>query len=364
MTLRPGPPDDVLATITRWRPHAASWLGTSLLVDSVPIDSGRLTVNEAQEIPERLTLSVPEAAYGRVWRPSGPRHPLARYGQTLDTSIVTGSLVSGQEWTTRLGQFLVQESDYDDDAGRVEVEALGILQKVSTDRIPAPHSPPFGATLIGEFRRLTPGGIPVVVHPDVADRPCPTSFVWDDDRLKALYDIADALPALLRTSALGEIHLLPPLPTRPVPVLTIRDGEGGTLVSAPQTDSRDDVFNTIVVRSSGTDDPAKPPVWAEATVDSGPLHPATYGVVRKFFASPLVTNHLEALATARTMLAASVRRSNILVCSIAPDPRIDLDVPVEVWRRGQRYLGWVVAYSMPLTVKDKQMSVSVGVWDG
>lgn len=359
--MRPGAPDTLIRGDAGWTSTASSWLAGDLLAPTVPLSSGELVVDLGQQVPERLTIAVGNDIE-QTWHPGhDPRHPLATYGQALHATITMRDLLNGREYPTRLGRFGIQAWDYDDDSGRVDVEAVGLLQRVADDTFLVPESPRPGSTLASEFRRLTPGGIPVYIDPALDDRECPTAFQWDNDRLKALYDIADAWPARLRTSPEGQIMLLPPLPAQPVPEVTFTDGVDGTLVSAPHADARDGVYNSVVCRVTSTD-PDAPLLQYEAAVLDGPLAATgPYGVVRRYFTSPLVTTWEAAVSAAHKILADSVRRASVITCEVVPDPRIDLDVPAAVIREGRQFVGWVVGYSLPLTAEGARMTVKVAV---
>ena len=85
---------------------------------------------------------------------------------------------------------------------------------------------------------------------------------------------------------------------------------------------------------------------------TGPYRP-----VPKFFASPLLLTKAQCLAAATTMRDESVRQSRIRKVTFAPDPRVELDDPVEIitgWgtRRTFREWGFVVGYDLPLTIND------------
>jgi hypothetical protein len=204
-------------------------------------------------------------------------------------------------------------------------------------------------------------GVPVSIDPALSDRACPKTFQWGDDRLAALYDIADAWPARVRVDDGGTVTVLPPLSGTPDPVVTLTDGQRGTVVSAPRRDTRDGVPNVLVVRSSATDDPARAPVQAVAVVASGPLTPDTYGEVVEFFSTPLAVTLSQCKATAETMLATRTRPSVQRVVTCAPDPRVDTDDPVLVVRGADTDLGWVIGFDLPLTLDGGAMTVTVGV---
>lgn len=414
--MRDGPDGEVLAGAYRWTPQVSSWLGGDLLADEVPVVSGRLSVDVAQQIPERLTFTVPEWAGGVSWVPDSPRHPLAKFGQFVDVSVTVTSSVTGEEWQTRLGRFQVQAWTHDDVAGSVDVECVGLLQRPGDARFTTPQVPRAGGTLGSEFVRLMVDGIPVLIDERLADRAVPTSFQWDEDRLGALYDLADAWPARIRMDEFGQCRVLPPLGDTPVPVLTFTDGIGGTLVSAPTEDTRDGVYNVVVARSSATDDPSRPPVQGQARVTAGPFSAdGPYGAVVRFWSSPLATTKAQLDASAASLLADAIRPASQRVVTCPPDPRVDVDDAVQV-RTGARvaststpesvdggsaftssavaidggaagdpggYLlggaadtsfgestvtlydssepGWVVGYDLPLTASDGPMTVRVGV---
>lgn len=209
------------------------------------------------------------------------------------------------------------------------------------------------------MRRLLPSGMSAVIAAGLVDRACPASMAWSDDRLAAIQEIADAWPALLRTDEWGQVALRPPLPAVPVPVIWIRDGERGTLLSATRSDTREGAYNQVVARSSATD---REDIQAVASQTAGPMAvTGEYGEVTRLWSSPLIESQAMAQASAETMLANSILPATSIPVRCPPDPRIDLDDPVEVVRGQERTWGWVTGYDLPLTVADGDMRVDVGV---
>jgi hypothetical protein len=353
-----GAPTEVLSGTCGWRPAVSSWLGGRLLAADVPIAQGRVLARADQKIPERLAFTLPRHD-GRDWRPGRQvDHPLARFGQELQVSIVVTSTVTGREYETRRGRYLITDWD-DPDDGTIQVVALGRLRRVADAGLTSPTQPGPGATLMSEARRLLPPGMSAAFDPALADRPCPAGMAWSEDRLAALQEIADAWPALLRTDEWGQVVYRRPLPAVPIPVLTLRDGERGTLASAGRSDTREGAYNQVVARSStaGAAD-----VQAIAEQTTGPMAvTGEYGPVTKVWSSPLVATAAQALASAQTMLANSLLPASSIPVICAPDPRIDLDDPVEILRDGERTWGYVTGYDLPLTVADGDMRVDVGV---
>ena len=342
-------------------PVVSSWLGSTCLAQDVPISGAALSASRSQEVPERLTLSVPARTAGGSWVPGlDPAHPLARFGQRLAVDVVMTASRS-RSWRVSLGWFQIQSWQESDDGGKVEVDAAGILQRVADDRLVTATAPPSGATFASEFRRLMSGGIPVAVDAGLVDRACPASFQWDEDRLGALYDLADAWPARILTDGDGIVRVLPPLPATPTPVLTWQNGEGGVLMSAPAGDTRDGVFTSVVARSSATDAANRAPVQVEATAGDSQYAAGVYGAVRRFYSSPLITTAAEATAAATAILADSLRPARQLKVTLPPDPRVELGDPVRTIWDGVTRDGWVEDYAMPLTIGGGAMSVTVGL---
>lgn len=357
--MRPGPPSSVLAGNIDRSVRVASWHGAELLAADVPVDSGTFE-EAAQEIPEKITIVVPVRGRGGPWAPGeDPTHPLARFGQRLNVVIDTRSS-RGLTWETPLGWFQIQDWDLNDDETAVTVVATGLLQVVADDTLPRPEQPAAGGTFVSEVRRLMTGGIPVEIHEDLVNRSVPGSHQWEEDRLSALYDLADAWPARILTGSDGVVRFRPPLGDSPVPVAELSDGENGVLISAPRGDSRDGVF-TAVVASSSADDPNSTPVSAEYITPSGIYAPASYGLVRRRYASPLLATPAACLSAAKKIAQDSQRQGRTQTITLPPDPRLQRgDVIRYLWDGAVR-TGWIQETRLPLTVDGAAMSLTIGL---
>lgn len=347
--MRLGPSERALATAASWRPRVQSWLAGRLLDDEIPVTGGRLTWDASKNVPDQLTMTVPRFDGITDYLPSTPDAPLARYGQQLDVTIT----VAGVD--VRMGRYLIVDWSYNEKS--IQVTAAGLLQIAADSRLLEPTGPREGGTLRSEFLRLLPAQIAAQFAPSLADRPVPRSMSWDEERIDALWDIADAWPAVLRPDAWGQVLLKPPVEPTPFPVLSLTDGDGGTVVSVPRADTRDGAYNIVVARSSADGVDAQ----AVAQVTSGPMNVATYNPVPKFYASPLLLTVPQCQATADAMRDEAGRRSSVLQVTMAPDPRPELDDTVGVTRDGVLDLGVIVAVDMPLTIWDGAMRVDVGI---
>lgn len=351
-----------MAGFPGWRCVVSSWRGGTLLHASVPVSRGHVVAKVGQSLTQRLTMTVPRWD-GMDWRPNSDAHPLARYGQELQVSLVVESAVSDEEWETRVGRFLITDWD-NDDPRYVVVTAEGLLRRAADDKLTSPMQPRPGGTLVSEARRLLPVGMSAAFDPALTDRACPTGMSWSEDRLAALQEIADAWPARLRTDEWGQVQFLAPLPAVPSPVLTLTDGERGTLVAAPRSDTREGAYNRVVARSAAPD---RADIQAVSEITSGPMSvTGPYGPVTRIFASPLITTPGQALASAQNLVRSSALPTQTIPVVAASDPRVDLGDAVDVVQDAgtddeSHTWGWVTGYDLPLTVADGDMRIDVGV---
>lgn len=396
--MRTSASDAALASAASWSCRVSSWLGTTLLAGDVPVLRGRVNAVTSRFVPEEIEFAVApfsiEAGRTKSWLPRDPAAPLGRFGQTVDVTVT----VAGVD--TRIGRFLITSWEEQAD-GSIVVRGAGLLQQAEDDRLVVATGPRDGGTLRSEFLRMLPGYMTAGFASSLVDRVVPRTMEWDENRLENLYQIADSWPARLRTDSWGQVQVLPPLPLSSTPMMTIRDGgrvvkrvsittgdtypgddiyeetypgsikiaevpqtPGGTLISAPTSDTRKGAYNTFVARSSADGVEAQ----AVATVQGGPMDPSgPYRPVPKFFPSPLLDTVEECLAAATAMRDEAVRQSRIRRVTFAPDPRLELDDPVEIitgWSTPKQFREWgyVVGYDLPLTIKDGPSRVDVATF--
>jgi hypothetical protein len=362
--MREGASSEVLAGAAGWWPEAASWRDGQLLAGDVPIVSGRMIEVGSQRVPSRITFAVPDWDHGTSWVPDTADHPLSKYGSTIDLRIMVWSSVEGQPTATRMGRFRVHSWDHDDN-GLVQVEARCVLQAVDEFEFTVPEAPRSGGTLFSELRRLMIPGVPVSIDPALVDRACPSSFQWSSDRLGALYDIVDAIPARMLPDQWGGVQILAPLPDVPSPVMTLSDGLRGTVVKAPRGDTREGSPNVLVATSTSPELASADPLMAVARISSGPMAATDdgtgYGQVVRRWSTPLATSLGALQASANTMRDRMARPTVVRSVMHAPDPRIELDDAIAVTSGGRTEWGYVVATEIPLTVDGGQARTDVGV---
>ena len=334
MLQRPKIPSDALSSAFSWEARVDSWLGQTWL-GRVPVKAGSVTWTTSQQVQGTLSLTVPRIGAvsqdegARDWTPLAPDSPLATMGQVLHVQVTVASLVSTDRWDIPLGRFLITQ--WEVGATDIRITGKSLFQHLEDDRLTSPTVPYSGGTLASELRRLVGGHMGVIVSDALTNRPCP-SMSWGESRIDAIYEIADAWPARLREGPDGVLYVLPPVPAiteRPEKSLT--DGDAGTVIGVTRQGSRAGIFNRIVARGQEQDDAGQPRFQAIIDQTTGPLRTSgPYGIVTRFFSSPLITSKQAALNSATTMLATSVRQKTTVPVTHTPNPTLTLDTPVEL----------------------------------
>jgi hypothetical protein len=359
--------DAALDAVTRsftMEMRAESWLGDTLLADSIPIQDGTETRDRSLAVPEQLTLTVPRRDRGFSWEPIHPTDPLAAYGQQL--RIGYGVDIGGTfEWINR-GIFLITESEAADDT--VSVTCEGLLSLINEAQLAAPFQP--SGTLGSTARALVEPALTVQIDPALTDRGVPLGLEWDDDRMAALQEVLTAWPAAARVTEDG-LLLIEPVEDDSDPgdpVLDLTDGDEGTVVRWSGGTSRDGAFNTVVAQGEDAagnqitgvayDQNQSSPYWIGGGFS--PL-PVPY-----FYQSSLLTTVAQCRAAAATRLT-TLRRtaSRTLNVTAVPHPGLvtgDVVTVTSVDYGLNQALAMVETLGLPYS--PGQMSMTVRVLSG
>ena len=255
-----------------------------------------------------------------------------------------------------LGQFRIQDWDADRDV--VSVDAVGLLSVVEESRLTVPTSPLVGQSFSEAIEWLLEDLLPIEYGPGLPPNDQVSPIVqWDDDRLGAIFDLLDAWGVRGYVNNEG-VFTVEPFSESVEPVVSWRDGESGTVVSAPRSGSRDGIFNAVIVRSSAQELEEYERMIAQAAVFSQDAiigWESPYGQVPYFHTSPLVRNATQAARTGRTILQRVTKWARTRVVTAVPDPRVELgDIGriVTTEHAGPTDLtGEVVGYRLPLTAQ-------------
>ena len=339
--------------------RAEAWLGGELLASDIPVSGGGEDRDRSLAVPESIRLTVPRRDRGTSWEPVEPDHPLASYGQQL--RIDYGVDVGGHtEWINR-GWFLITDSDTTGDTVTVQTE--GLLTLVDEAKFSAPFQPSSTDTLASVARALVEPALTVVVD-SLVDRAVPQGMQWDADRLGALREVVNAWPADMRVTEDAYL-LIEPLEDSGTPVLTLTDGEGGTVIRWQGGASRDGAFNAVVAQGEDSNGAQIQGVAYDRDGSSpfrvgGPFSPL---VVPHSFNSPLLTTVAQCRAAAETTLR-RLRRSasRKLGVTMVPHPGLMPGDVISVTGAGLTAASAVIE-TMSLPYSPGEMSLTVRILD-
>lgn len=185
----------------------------------------------------------------------------------------------------------------------------------------------------------------------------PTGWVSGTNRWQALTDMVKAIPARLRHIDAG-VALLDPLEPAEEFSRVLRDGDDGTVVSAPHVFDRFERPNHVIVRGKGTD--GDPDFAEEAFIEHGPYSPAEYGWVTVEVEADAVTTPAGARHVAVNRLYELARNSHVVRVTAASDWEINIDDAVIVEFEQSRWAGRVVGVEWPADGLG-EMTIEVGV---
>lgn len=308
--------------------------GATVLYSGVPIIDGSITVAASSPCRRTLSLTVaPRLVTGaytdRSSLPDSPDHPLAAYGQELHISYGVVYTDDTVEWL-QAGVFRIDSAHGSiTDGEAVQITGRSREAFLIDARFHAPRTfvGPSTIALIDTLVHEVLPSVEVVVSTS-RDARVPTT-TYSEDRWGTITSLAETIGAVVYADAWGRFVIADAPTTTGEPAWTVRAGEGGVLVRASSSTSRDGVFNAVVVRGeSPSGDSA--PSFAVAYDDDptsptryGDPHAGAFGQVPRFESYPTITSYQQALTTARGLLAQSVGAASTLEASSVPNPALE-----------------------------------------
>jgi hypothetical protein len=225
----------------------------------------------------------------------------------------------------------------------ISVTLSDLFYGVQVDRFYTPGSPPSLASTWAEAQRLT--GLPVTRTALVPDGPISGQVAYQEDRLQAVYDLANySLDAVPYVTADGTVSMRPNDWTDPVDTLSDADGN---LISTEWGMSPDDVFNAIAVRSYDSTDGSA--ILASGEITSGPLRAqepdgslSPYRRRPKFYSSQYITTFDQADRYVKTWLPRLSRLTGVEVkITETLNPLRELGDVLRVVELGHEFVGRV-----------------------
>lgn len=348
--MRPGPSTEALSGAVAVGARVDVWYGPRTIASDIPCSNVVFEATTDRVVPSRVTLDVPVDMV-----PTQPQDPMSNYGQRI--RVVSLLEVNGMPYEVQLGWFLVREC-----TGEGRVTADDLMQVLVENDMAWPSSPPAGATLLSELRRLSQFGadgvgLPVVL--EVPDRRISRNFQWGFKRADAVRDLCTSQGLAYGVKSDGMLHVWAQ-PTKCEPAAHYSAAD---LVVSMSREPRERIPNRWVVAGSPQGDEATK--WtAVSTNFQGEYAPALYGVVtdRREFAA--ATSYEAVVKAADTYKRTALEATGKITLGLAMDPRLELgdDVTALVETddgHQEAIAGRVVALSMSLDDPGQPMRVDV-----
>lgn len=127
----------------------------------------------------------------------------------------------------------------------IDLTCYDLGDVIKQDELVAPESPPTGATVISEIKRLLQDICPVTVASGVIDRAVSRFLIYERDRMDAVQDLCKRIGCAYRFSGSGVLEVYPVLQEDPVVVL--EGGPGGLLVDVDRSQDKTGLKNRFIV---------------------------------------------------------------------------------------------------------------------
>jgi hypothetical protein len=270
---------------------------------NLPVSGGSVTVDGTSQVRRGATVTIADPT---LW-PANPLDMLSPLGSEL--SIEYGIVIPGQgtEWIPliRGGISKAARTIPVDNSGGVTLSIVDRSARVAEDELLAPMQVGGGSTTVVQaITALVQDAFPAVVVVDLTGSSAIAPVLdIDKDRWAAVEKLADSIAAECFFDQVGRL-VVRPQPTLADPtVWVVSTGPRGVLVEREDQQSRDLVYNAVVVSGARTD--GTPPVTVTVT-DSDPASPTywggPFGKKPRRYASPLITTTSQATTTAQALL--------------------------------------------------------------
>ncbi len=321
----------------------------------VPFFTADVSASLSSQVTRQLSLSLDGALWPATEDPLELFNP---YGNEIRAwyGVYAGAGVP-YVWQVFRGQIDSVSLETD---GQLLVNCVDRAAAVKDVGFVRPENSQLGTTVIAEYKRLVSDAVPDAVFGTFDNIITVTpSLTWENDRGGACDDLADAAGAFWYALADGDFVLrFIPWAVNQTSVITLSDGEGGTLIGATPSKSRSDVFNQVTVmgeRINGQD-----PLFATAE-DSNPSSPTftggDFGVRSKQFSVQGINTASQCLSLARTALKISKSLTQQWDVNSINDAALELGDAVTINARGLPEVTQVVTSFNLSLLADSAMSI-------
>lgn len=358
--MRPGPSTEALSGAVAVGARVDIMRGSRVLAVDVPVRDVTVDVTVDRVVPGKLEFTAPmewATTSGRTVRAvDHPLSPLNNFGQRAHVWSLLDA--GGAPFSVDLGWWQVDTWE-PGDGDTVQVTALDLMQTLVEAPMTWPSSPPAGASLLSELRRLcdvgSGHGLPVVLD-DPVDRGIPRTFEWGTDRAEAVRDLCESYGLGYGVKPDGYLHVWAQRDGRaPVATYTARD----LLLSAPRQ-AVERRANRIVVVGSKTEGDVETQWVAQGDATEPPYNISEYGLVTSRFELNSADGQAAVTAAMQTRLRNLSLTTRTRSLEIPWDPRLEMgDVIAAVTEDDETIVGRTVASSGSPTDPSSRMRVDV-----
>lgn len=177
------------------------------------------------------------------------------------------------------------------------------------------------------------------------------SLIAEESRYEVLLTLAEGLGKIFFWNELGQLSFMT-APDEDTPIWEVSAGQGGAMVNADRSLSRDGVYNAVVVTGEGADEimPVRA-VAFDAQESSPTFFGGPFGRIPRFYSSSFITTQQQANNAAINILRRSLGAPYDVGLSAVPNPALrPYDVLQVVYNDGNRELHVVDRVTIPLDV--------------
>lgn len=288
--------------------------GDQVVLKNVPVSSGTLIASRTKS--PRLSCSLTLAL--EPWVP-------LNFGNNVHRVRVYRGVESlGRSERLLQGVFRIDDIERDH-TGEVRLECSGLEQYLVDARFIIPRVPPFGASTTGTITNLIREVLPqaTVRAENTFNQAITLTDVWERDRWDSIDDLAASIEAQVYADARGDFVIADESSVTGEPVIWLRQGDGGLLVTQTNTNTREQVYNAAVAMNQDTV-PGAEPVWGWAYVDDPDdelYFYGDFGQVPRFHLSQFYTASFQCERYAR----------KLLVDAVAKNAGLKFTTPATIW---------------------------------
>lgn len=316
----------LLATSHTMDVRVTAYTAATGAVPGIPVTDGTVTISATSQVRRTATLDIAAPDY---W-PTDPFDVLSPLGSELQVEYGIAAPGRETEWIPVIRGMISEVARVRPVAATgaaFTVNLVDLSAKVAQARFEQPTQTIAGRTVVSEITRLIKEAIPAAtVESQVvtADRVAPQITMERERWSDGIEKLADSIGAEVFADPVGTFIIRPQPVITATPVWSARTGDGGTVITLDEKQTRDLTYNKVVASGQRVDN--TPPVWA-AVADTDPKSPTyvggPFGLKTRFYVSPLLTTTAQCTTAAASLLARTIGMHGSISLDLITNPLLD-----------------------------------------